>query len=614
MASFRMCPSCQAEYDNPASRRFHAQPNACSACGPHVWFLDRERQEVAGDPISIAARWLADGAVLAIKGIGGFHLACMADDDRAVATMRLRKQRDAKPFALMVSTLDLAREFASIDQAAEQALRSAARPIVLVPKRHPNSISDRVAPGASCFGIMLPYTPIQHLLFLQGLGPLVMTSANLSEEPLCYENEEALERLAHIADGFLMHNRPIERRVDDSILLSTALEATPIVPIRRSRGYVPEPIRLSRPAPEPILALGGDLKSTLCIASGQQAVLSEHFGDLANPDAYRSYLGGIPRLAGLLRVAPVIVAHDLHPDYHSTRYAQWEARQRLGIQHHHAHIASCMAEHGVSDRVVGIACDGTGYGTDGSIWGCEILVCDEMEFQRAAHLRYFRLPGGDAAAAEIWRPAVSLLRETFGRDWREAIPDSIRRRLPAASNLIDQRLTTARDIPLTSSLGRLFDAVAWMLNVCSRNRYEGEAAMALEAVASTCSTADPLCFDWHDEPGRPMQLDVRVMIQQLVEQISVGEAMFSVAQMARAFHEGIAMMLVAAATGVAAREGIPHVALSGGCFVNRILLDRVSSGLRAAGYGVLMHQRVPPGDGGLALGQAVVAAARLRRG
>lgn len=609
MAGFEMCAPCRSEYDDPSSRRFHAQPNACAACGPRVWFLTASRVEMQGDPIRTAARWLADGAILAIKGIGGFHLACLAGEDRPVTMLRLRKRRDAKPFALMVPTIEAARQIADLDQAAAEALLSPARPIVLARKANAHGISEWVAPGTPCFGLMLPYTPIQHLLFAHGLGPLVMTSANISDEPLCCENEEALQRLAGIADAFLLHNRPIERRVDDSIVLATGLSAAPVVPIRRSRGCVPEPIRLAEPVPEPILALGGDLKSTICIVRGDQAVLSEHHGDLANPVAYRSYLSSIPHLARLLHVVPGVVAHDLHPDYHSTRYARGLAQPLVGVQHHHAHIVSCMAENGVSRPVVGIACDGTGYGTDGAIWGCEILVCDAAQFRRAAHLRYFPLPGGDAAAADTWRPALGLLRDTFGPEWLAAIPRRLVERLPEAAVPVDQTLRTSRRVPLTSSLGRLFDAVAWLLGVCERNRYEAEAAVTLEGLASECASTDPLRHDWHQEASRPVELDVRPMLRQMLEQSVLG---VSAAQLARAFHEGVALMLVEAATWAAAREGISQVVLSGGCFANRILLERVTRGLCAAGYEVLLHRRVPPGDGGLALGQAVVAAARLR--
>jgi len=633
MAAFTMCPDCQAEYDDPADRRFHAQPDACGICGPRVWLTDPAGDEIGGEAIAEAARRLHAGGIVAIKGLGGFHLACRADDDRAVAELRRRKAREAKPLAVMVGRLDNARQLAILDEPAEKILTSPAHPIVLAPKRAGAPVSEHVAPGTDTLGLMLPYTPLHALLFAapvgdggagepesgtNTLGPLVMTSGNPSAEPLCADNDEALRRLGRIADAFLLHDRDIERRVDDSVLMSVALPGRDggrdqrVMPLRRSRGYAPAPVHVTRAAPATILALGGELKSTVCLLSGHDAVLSEHLGDLDNPAAFRNFTGAIARLEELLGQKPEHIACDLHPDYAATRHARELGLPVSEVQHHHAHIVSCMADNGLTGPVIGLACDGTGYGTDGAIWGCELLVCDEADFERAGQLRYFPLLGGDAAAVETWRPAVGFLAETFGADWPEACPD-VARRIDSESLDLARRFLASPESPAiqTSSLGRLFDATAFLLGICERNRAEAQAPMALEAAAAACESAEPLLWSLLESEDGSLEIDYRPLIRDLTDGIATERP---AAELARAFHEALAAALAFGVERVAERSGLERVLLSGGCFANRLLLARLWSLLRRSGLDVYIQHRVPAGDGGIALGQAVAAAARLERG
>lgn len=615
MRRFIMCPACQAEYDDPANRRFHAQPNACPVCGPRVWLADREGVEMPGDSIRRCTDLLKQGAVVAVKGIGGFHLACRAEDHSAVEALRVRKSREAKPLAIMVASLEQAVEIGEIDDAVAAALGGAVRPIALVPKRPGARISPAVSPGNDCFGIMLPYTPLHHLLMAEEPGPLVMTSANPTDEPLCSHNDEALRRLGQIADAFLLHDRDIERRVDDSVVkvMAGPRGRRVIVPIRRARGLAPAPIRVMADAPVPVLAVGGELKSAICVLSGQQAVLSEHLGELENPAAFRNFTATIEQFKELLRVEPRVVACDMHPDYAATRYAATLGLPVTRIQHHHAHVVGCMAEAGVTGRVIGVSCDGTGYGADGAIWGCEILACDEAEFTRVGHLRYFQLVGGDRSARETWRPAVSLLRETFGPDWAHVSEPFLRRVDGQALTTVGRRLAAGSQIPWTSSLGRLFDAMAFILGICDRNRYEAEAAMALEAAAHSCGAVAPLAYsiEKSDDEGSPAVCNFQPMIRDLLERMTGGE---DVCRMARSFHETCARMLADVVERVADRTGVRRVVLSGGCFANRLLLELLCERLCAAGLDTVSHREVPTGDGGIALGQAVAAAEQVRRG
>jgi len=602
MAKFRMCPACQAEYDDPANRRFHAQPNACPACGPRIWLTDAEGREQDGDPIRRAAALLRAGRIVAVKGIGGFHLACRADIDEPVRRLRSRKQRESKPLAMMVPDMEAARALAVLNAADEALLTGAVRPIVLAPKRATAAISELVAPGTPCFGLMLPYAPVHYLLFAEGLGPLVMTSGNPSDEPLTSDNNEALERLGRIADAFLLHNRDIERPVDDSVVFTFAQRT---VSIRRARGYVPQAIVTSHCAAEPILAVGGELKCTVCLLDRREAVLSEHIGDLKKPVTYRHFLGTIERLQQILRRQPAVIAHDLHPHYLSTQYATQQPLRRVAVQHHHAHIVSCLADACEDGPVIGLACDGTGYGPDGAIWGCELLVCDACDFERLGHLDYYALPGGDAAAHETWRPALSLLLATFGRDWPEAAENAFRTIDPDKREFVSRMIEHGVHAPATSSLGRLFDAVAFLLGLCQQNRHEAQAAMALEA-AATAGPFEPYPYRLPTRDGR-IRFDVRPMMAAILDDLAKGTPTPTVAGR---FHETIAALLAQAAVLAAEQTGLRIVALSGGCFVNRHLLRGCTERLARAGLGVLTHHRVPAGDGGLSLGQAVVAAAR----
>ncbi len=615
MRRFTMCPACQAEYDDPTNRRFHAQPNACPVCGPRVWLCDTSGREISGDAIRMCAERLRDGAIIAIKGIGGFHLACRADRDESVVRLREKKMRETKPLAMMVASIEAAQAIAEVDEAAAAEMSGQVRPIVLLPKKPQAPISPNVAPGNDCFGIMLPYTPLHHLLMAEGLGPLVMTSANPTDEPLCSRNDEALERLATIAEAFLMHDRDIERRVDDSVVkvMTGPDRKQVIVPIRRARGLAPAPIRVPVESPVPVLAVGGELKSAVCILSGSQAVLSEHLGELANPAAFRNFTATIEQFKKLLRAEPRVVARDMHPDYAATRYAATLGLPVTDVQHHHAHIVSCMAEAGITGRVIGVSCDGTGYGTDGAIWGCEVLVCDEAGFERVGHLRYFRLVGGDQAAKETWRPAAGLLHETFGPDWRHTARTALAHVDQQALDLVGRRLAAGSRMPLTSSMGRLFDAVAFLTGICAYNRYEAEAAMSLEAAARAAEPAAPLAYSIEkaEDGGRSTICDFRPMIRDLLERLAGGQ---SPAQLARAFHETCAAMLADVVGDAATETGISRAALSGGCFANRLLLELLVEQLAARGLQPVSHREVPTGDGGIALGQAVAAAERVRRG
>ncbi|MBM4118068.1 carbamoyltransferase HypF [bacterium] len=624
MAAFTMCPRCQAEYDSPADRRFHAQPNACPDCGPRLWLADALGREAGGEPIAQAQRCLAEGEILAIKGLGGFHLACRADDETAVAALRSRKGREAKPLALMVADLAAARALVALDAPSEALLESVARPIVLAPARAGTGVAPGVAPGSHTLGLMLPYTPLHHLLFApdakgRRLGPLVMTSGNPSEEPLCTDNDEAIVRLRGIADAFLLHDRNIARRVDDSVALALRLpapgggEAARTLPLRRARGFAPAPIVLGRAFATPVLALGGELKSAVCFLAGDQALLSEHLGELENPAAYRNFLAATERLGALLGATPALLACDLHPDYGASRHARSLPLPRVEVQHHHAHVVSCLADNGLplDEEVLGLACDGTGYGEDGSIWGCELLRATATGYERLGHLRPFVLLGGDAAARETWRPAAALLAQAYGDDWLAAAPAAATRVAPAALAVAARWLAApAPPGPLTSSLGRLFDAAAFLLGLCEFNGAEAQAAMALEAAAARHGAAPALPLPVFAE-AEGLVLDPRPLIRALVEGRAAGR---SAGELAAGFHAALARGLAELAA-VAAAAGAPRrVLLSGGCFANRILTEALAARLKAGGLEVYIHHRVPTSDGGLALGQALVAAAQAEPG
>jgi hydrogenase maturation protein HypF len=613
MAEFELCGPCRREYEDPGDRRFHAQPLACPDCGPRLELRRVDGSALGGDPIVETARLLRRGRVVAIKGVGGYHLACRADREDAVVRLRTRKRRDGKPFALMVADLEDARRIVELSEADEQVLVSAAAPIVLAPKLDANGIAASVAPGCRDYGVMLPYAPLHWLLFAEGLGPLVMTSANRSGRPLTYLDEAAFRELAGVADAFLVHDRRIERPVDDSVVF-TFRDA--VLPARRARGYAPRPLRLPRGdgaeplpwiGPERILAMGGELKSAVCLLADGEAILGEHLGDLMQPEAYRHYVGAVGRLKELFGFEAGIVAHDLHPDYAATRHARRMEVPALAFQHHHAHAASLMAEWGEPGPWIALACDGTGYGTDGAIWGGEVLLARLDGFERLGHLEYFPLVGGDAAAMETWRPAAALLRQARGSGWRESCAGLFKRQEPADLERFERQAASGMNAPPTSSLGRAFDAAAYILGLCERNRHEAEAAMALEAAAGT-APAEPLPWAVTDSEGT-LVLSLAPALAAMDELRQGGHP---VEVLAARFHETVARMLAEAASRAAEATGIRTVGLTGGCFQNRRLLGRTVELLEVLGFEVRVHRRVPPGDGGLALGQAVLAAARLR--
>jgi hydrogenase maturation protein HypF len=549
MSAFEMCERCAGQYHDITDRRFHAQPVACPRCGPKVRLIDsagRALQTDSDQAIAETARLLREGRIVAIKGIGGFHLACDALNDEAVRRLRRRKRRDHKPFAMMARSVADVRKYAMVDGAAEEVLRSPQSPIVLLPKRPDAAIAPSVAEGVGTFGFVLCYAPLHYLLFTEGLDVLVMTSANLSDEPLICRNELALERLGDVADAFLMHDREIYRQVDDPIVHFAAGER---ILLRRARGYVPTPIFLEEPAPQDILATGADMKNTFCLVKRNQLILSEHIGDLEDAEVYHHYVGSIRHLAGLFEVEPKAVVCDLHPGYLSTQYARSLSGVRLiQVQHHWAHIASVLAEHEFKGPVIGLECDGTGYGTDGTIWGCECMVASLTEFKRFGHLAYYALPGGDRASKEAIRPALSLLRDAYGGDFSleeflwllERIePDETKLRLIVEQ--IDKRINTVN----TSSLGRVFDAVAALLGLGNYNHFDAQLPMALESVAAN-DVEDLYQFDLHRSDDEPLQLDLRRTVRSVVEDV---RSETSPAVISAKFHNTLAEALLALSVG-----------------------------------------------------------------
>ncbi len=608
MAVFRMCAACQREYDDPTNRRFHAQPNACWDCGPHVelWTRAGERLDVP-DPIVEAAARLAAGDVVAIKGLGGFHLAVDAGNAAAVALLRERKHRVEKPFALMAPDLECVECLCHVSETARTLLLSPQRPIVILPKKYPTLVAETVAPFNRTLGVFLPYTPLHYLLFAaHRFLALVMTSGNVSEEPIAIGNQEALERLRELADFFLVHNRDILLRSDDSVVRLSAGRARQW---RRSRGYVPVPVFLDEELP-PILAVGGELKNTICLTKGRHAFLSQHIGALENLESYRFFEEAVRHLTRILEIEPRRIAYDLHPDYFSTRWALAQpAVERVGVQHHHAHIASCMAENHLEGRVIGIALDGTGYGTDGHIWGGEVLVADYAHFERVAHLDYVRMPGGAAAIREPWRMAVSYLAKHFGEsflDWDIPFVQGLNRQRTQVLLRVLQREVNA---PLTSSGGRLFDAVAALIGIRQGVNYEAQAAIELE-MAIEEDEADDSAYPLAVVPrDGPWIIDTRPLFESLLADLQRGTP---VGALSRRFHNGLAEGWARVAVVVRERTALDRVCLSGGCFLNAHLLEALQKRLQATGFEVFTQAEVPPGDGGLSLGQALVAARHPR--
>ncbi|HEU5001802.1 MAG TPA: carbamoyltransferase HypF [Actinomycetota bacterium] len=624
MAAFPMCGPCRAEYEDPADRRFHAQPVACPVCGPAVSMGSLSGQEA----IKACAAALGGGSVVALKGLGGYHLACDATNEEAVRTLRSRKVREEKPFALMVGNLGVAREFCEVGEHEAGLLEHYRRPIVLL-RRSPSpsvGIAPSVAPGNRFLGVMLAYTPLHHLVLdacasVAGRAAvLVMTSGNRSDEPIAYRDADAREQLGPIADVIVAHNRPIHIRCDDSVTRS--FRGAEYL-LRRSRGYAPEPLLVpdasGEPAfGEPVLAVGAELKHTFCLGSGRRAFVSHHIGDLENWETMASFIEGVEHYCRIFQIAPSVVAYDLHPEYLSTKWAMdqvsgegvpvpgvdLEGCDLVGVQHHHAHIASCLVDNGVAGPVIGLALDGTGWGTDGTLWGCEVLVADLASFRRAGHLRVLPLAGGAAAIREPWRMAAVYLQAAFG----SSAPDLA---LPVVQETgkrwgpVLEAAAKGINAPPTSSAGRLFDTAAAVAGLRSRVVYEGQAAIELEQAADPSERSAYPC-PVAAGPDGVLVLDGVALIGALAEEVLGGVPLETAA--AR-FHNGLAAALVASCEAVAGSSGLSVVALSGGTFQNLLLAERVSAGLEAAGFTVYRHRRVPANDGGISLGQAAIAGA-----
>ncbi|HEX8814351.1 MAG TPA: carbamoyltransferase HypF [Terriglobales bacterium] len=602
MATFPMCPQCQAEYDDPLNRRFHAQPNACWACGPRVELLDRSGKKINGrDPIAEVIRLLRAGSIVAIKGLGGFHLAADATNADAVGLLRERKRRVEKPFAVMVPDIEAARRVCEVDDAGLEALHSIQRPIVLLPKNADSPVVDAVAPFNAFLGVFLPYTPLHYLILREGNFPaLVMTSGNLSEEPIAIANDEALARLQNLADYFLIHNRDILLRCDDSVVrVANGVTRQ----LRRSRGFVPVPVFLKDEQPS-VLAVGGELKNTICLTKGKHAFLSQHVGDLENGEGYKFFAEAVEHLERILEIEPEIVACDLHPDYFCTRWALQQGGRRLvGVQHHHAHIASCMAENHLDERVIGFALDGTGYGTDKHIWGGEVLIADYSGFERVAHLEYIPLPGGAAAIREPWRMAVSYLFHSFGREFLNLPVPFVQHLDRQKTEIILQMIKNDINSPLTSSCGRLFDAVAALIGIRGRVNYEAQAAIELEfAIDGSGDDSYPLDLD---QSGESWIIHSRPMFEAILNDLQRDE---SAGAIARRFHNGLINVFVKIAVALRGNHGLNRVCLSGGTFHNVYLAQRFEAKLLDREFEVYTHREVPAGDGGLSLGQALIAA------
>lgn len=635
MAAFAMCDACRWEYEHPADRRFHAQPVACPACGPKLSLVitDTSRadlaspQKIDGDDALVAfGAALCDGKIGALKGLGGYHLVCDARSAAAVEELRRRKERDEKPFAVMVRDLEAAQSLCELNEHERRLLSTPRRPIVLLRKRKDLKLAEQVAPGNPFLGLMLPYTPLHHLLLHAVNGiPLVMTSGNRCDEPIAYLDADAFQRLAGIADLFLTHDRPIQVRCDDSVArIMDGRESL----VRRSRGYAPEPITVPLAFAEPVLAVGGQLKATFALGRDRQVIVSHHLGDLDHYEAYRAFCRDIDLYQELFAIRPAWLVHDLHPDYASTRYAlerlRAEGLQGLGVQHHYAHMAACMADNGLDEPVIGVSFDGTGYGDDGAIWGGEILVGDYGGFERAGHLRYVGLPGGDQAIREPWRVAFSHLLDAGGD------PSPFMKRVPAdvlrtVGKMLDRKWNT----PWTSSAGRLFDAVASLAGLRDRVSFEGQAAMELEWLATGQTPEGAYPFECEQVPADPRPvanqplgdnkpawrgddcwvMDTRPLILAVAKDVAAGVA---AARIARRFHSTLVNMIVEMCRKIQQRCGLAAVTLSGGVFMNALLAGETAAALTQHGFRVYRHKLVPPNDGGISLGQAAVAAYRMR--
>jgi len=614
MSVFQMCQTCAAQYDDVFDRRFHAQPVACQTCGPKLTLTDNRGKTIESDTdkaIHKTARMLLKGKTVAIKGIGGFHLAVDALNNEAVLRLRQRKKRDHKPFAMMTDSVDKVKKYALVTEEAEKLLKTVQSPIVLLPMRSDSPIAPAVAAGVKTYGFMLCYAPLHYLLFDCGLEVLVMTSGNLSDEPLICDNNKALERLGDVVDAFLMHDRDIYRQVDDSIV--HFIDDEPAL-LRRARGYVPTPLRLPEACTSDIFAAGSDLKNTFCLVKSNQLICSEHIGDLEDAEAYHHYLNSIEHLKQLFEVQPEVIVCDSHPAYFSTQNAlAIDSVRTIQVQHHWAHIASVLAEHNYTEPVIGLACDGTGYGTDGKIWGCECMIASMQGFERFGHLAYYMLPGANKASKEAIRPVLGLLRAAYGddldqRDFAWLLdpiePDETKRRV--IWQQLDRKINTTE----TSSLGRLFDAVAAMLGLGTYNNFEAQLPMALEAIAEE-KIEQGYKIELNTSANEPLLLDVRNMVKQMIADIrnSVPAAVVSAK-----FHNGLCCGLVQMVQKASEKTDLNTIALSGGVFCNRYLTNRLIKRLRDNNFKVLFNRLFPSNDGAISVGQAAIAADVVARG
>lgn len=596
MSPFPMCPECQAEYENPEHRRFHAQPNACPVCGPRAVLLDGNGMEVAMTPVQA----LKKGLILAVKGLGGFHLAAVTRAE-TVKTLRTRKKRDAKPFAVMVRDMETAHRYCEISLLEEECLTSPQAPIVVLKRRTDESLPDKlIHPGLNTLGVMLPYTPLHYLLFDEELDVLIMTSANISDEPLIITNAEAQAKLKGLADLFLVHNREIFNLCDDSVVRIT--KQGEMQYMRRARGYVPRGIKLPGGG-KPVLALGGEMKNTFCLTREKEAYLSQHWGDLNHYDNYLRYQAGIKRFQKMLAVEPALIAHDLHPNYQTTRLAKQEQNVPVvGVQHHFAHMAAVMADNGLNGDALGVVCDGTGWGMDQAVWGFEIIQGSYKKFIRRAHLQYVPLPGGDLTARKPYRMALVYLYTALGEKGLQAARRFLPQLTAEEQQVVLAQLKQGMQVVPTSSCGRLFDAVAALLGVCAVNHYEGQAAAELEAAAASSGKG---YYDYLVEPEQDgWIMNVMPMWHELVADLEKGQA---VEAMARRFHLTLVQMIAEVLLKLRDETGLKRVVLSGGVFLNQLLLYHLQEALENKGFEVYQHRQVPPGDGGLCLGQAVIA-------
>jgi hydrogenase maturation protein HypF len=633
MSVFEMCNQCASQYNDPADRRFHAQPVACPKCGPKIYLTNPAGEIIETDSDKVilqTMRLMLDGKILAIKGIGGFHLAVDALNDSAVKRLRQRKRRDHKPFATMAGSVEKIKEYALVSESAQKMLQSPQSPIVLLPKRRDAKIAPSVAQGVDTFGFMLCYAPLHHLLFTERINGrkievLVMTSGNISDEPLICKNEKALERLSGIADAFLMHDRDIYRQVDDSVI--HFVDEQP-VPLRRARGYVPTPILMKEACRQDIFAAGADLKNTFCFVKQNQLICSEHIGDLEDAEVYHHYIDSIEHLRQLFEIEPKVVVCDLHPGYFSTQYARtWHGLQAredtagtclagrrvavphvkvIQVQHHWAHIASVLVEHGLEGPVIGIECDGTGYGTDGAIWGCECMVASLEKFERFGHLDYYQLAGADKASKEAIRPILGLLKKVYGNNlnlnefsWLLERIEKDTRKQQIILEQIEKKVNTIQ----TSSLGRIFDAVAAILGLGNYNHFDAQLPMALEAIIEN-GIDENYDFELIERAGQPILIDLSTMIKQLIVDIQKG---ITGGIISTKFHNTLTVALLATAKQARERTKLDVVALSGGVFCNRYLTNRLIKLLKEGGFRVLFNREVPSNDSGIALGQAAIA-------